>query len=429
MDKTNHNESRNVKRIYNYNIKYPFIKIKDSSTKDTKFFSRKMKKSDTIINNNIEQLLLTGFEGTEEDFKNIYFPKEQIKRHKFKKKSNITRSLTFFISPDFNSNSLKLHKMKKVFKNSDIQNKATNMKNLLNMYNQKNKKLKENEYKYEEKYQEIYKDKNGINITSKNANSTALDTYKNYTNKTNNKQSKYSSCEKSDKAKRIRKIRNLLNKKSKSLFDFENKSIQQSYQENNKISKIELEKNQNKQLYQATSTKNIKSRTKSREKDETQNIYDINQVFKKYLLKNIEDNKLRKVLDPLQSGFKSNLKEVQKFIGNSRENIWMKRSTANLISFGASFQLMPDDVFYRNHKRILGKYPDLEKDAQLLVLLRKPRDASIIRKLEKNQRKIRFICNDNDFIMRIINKKCRENKKMRASSDTFKNSENNKNKY
>ena len=59
-----------------------------------------------------------------------------------------------------------------------------------------------------------------------------------------------------------------MNKKSKSLFDFENRSIQQSYQENNKISKIELEKNQNKQLYQATSTKNIKSRTKSREKDE-----------------------------------------------------------------------------------------------------------------------------------------------------------------
>ena len=84
-------------------------------------------------------------------------------------------------------------------------------------------------------------------------------------------------------------------------------------------------------------------------------------------------------MDPLQSGFKSNLKEVQKFIGNSRENIWMKRSTANLISFGASFQLMPDDVFYRNHKRILSKYPDLEKEAQLLVLLRKPRDASIIR--------------------------------------------------
>ena len=85
MDKSNHDESRNVKRIYNYNIKYPFIKIKDSSTKDTTFFSRKMKKSNTIINNNIEQLLLTGFEGTEEDFKNIYFPKEQIKRQKVQK--------------------------------------------------------------------------------------------------------------------------------------------------------------------------------------------------------------------------------------------------------------------------------------------------------------------------------------------------------
>ena len=142
-----------------------------------------------------------------------------------------------------------------------------------------------------------------------------------------------------------------------------------------------------------------------------------------------DQTKLKKVLDPLQRAFKSNLKEVQKFIGNNRENIWMKKSTANLISFGNAFQLMADDIFYRDHKRIIGKYPELEKEAEILVPLNKVRDNSIIKKLEKNERKIRFICNDNDALMRGINRMYLENKMMKSKSQTsinFRNEKKNK---
>ena len=104
----------------------------------------------------------------------------------------------------------------------------------------------------------------------------------------------------------------------------------------------------------------------------------------------------------------------------------MKKSTANLISFGNAFQLMPDDIFYRNHKRIIGKYPELEKEAEILVPLNKVRDRSIIQKMEKNERKIRFICNDNDLLMRGINRMYLENKMMRSKSQTSINFRNEK---
>ena len=171
---------------------------------------------------------------------------------------------------------------------------------------------------------------------------------------------------------------------------------------------------------------NNKSKSSKNENDE-KIIHDVNKVFNKFLKKKKDDQtKLKKVLDPLQRAFKSNLKEVQKFIGNSRENIWMKKSTANLISFGNAFQLMPDDIFYRNHKRIIGKYPELEKEAEILVPLNKVRDRSIIQKMEKNERKIRFICNDNDLLMRGINRMYLENKMMRSKSQTSINFRNEK---
>ena len=118
--------------------------------------------------------------------------------------------------------------------------------------------------------------------------------------------------------------------------------------------------------------------------------------------------KLRKVFDPLQTAFKSNLREIQKFTGEDRKNVWMKRSTANLISFGKAFQSISDDIFYKNHKDIIRKYPEIQKQANILVLSNKIRDNSILKKLEKNEKKIRFISNDNDAIMKEIKNMYRE---------------------
>ena len=115
---------------------------------------------------------------------------------------------------------------------------------------------------------------------------------------------------------------------------------------------------------------------------------------------------MKKILDPLGNGYNCDLKEISKYDGIKKQNIWMKRSTANLVSFGRSFLIMADDNFYKEHKRIIGIYPGLEKEANILVPLDKTKgDDKIINKMEQNERKIRFIINDTDSLMKTIKSK------------------------
>ena len=421
----------------NYNIKYPFVKMKEGFSNKNVFLYGKLKRSDKVIHNQVDQLLLSGFEGTEEDFKSIYYRNEPVKKVKLKTKFKLNRNL--MINHDFLSNSIKFSKIKgfvRSDKNKNHSHFKRILQNSLKNYRYKKEREKEDELKYEEKYKEIFKDKSTLYLGTK-SNSSIIDTYKNSTNKTHGFPGKNSSLDnkkyKEEKMRRIKKIRNILNQKSNSILGLESQSIQNENRKSTKIPLIKLENgtisndnNNNKLMYKTVFFKDNKSKSKSSKSENDEKIiHDINKVFKKFLKKKKEDQtKLKKVLDPLQKGFKSNLKEVQKFVGNNRENIWMKKSTANLISFGNAFQLMDDDIFYRHHKRIIGKYPELEKEAQLLVPLNKARDNSIIEKLEKNERKIRFICNDSEALLRGINQRCLEHKMMRSKSEAlikFKN--------
>ena len=63
--------------------------------------------------------------------------------------------------------------------------------------------------------------------------------------------------------------------------------------------------------------------------------------------------------------------------GKHRQNIWIKKSTANIISYGNSFQIMADEDFYKDHKRIIGVYPNIEREANILVFENKVRDGGL----------------------------------------------------
>ena len=400
------NLSRNNKKKYDYNIKYPFIKMKIGNYKDSSYFSRKIKNSNKIINNQIGQLLYTGFQGTDEDFKNIYAKKDQIKNSKnWRAKLKINRSLMLnhgYISKSMN------------FDDNNYKNKNSKMINILNKL-----KKKEND---EKNIIETNKDKT-IYLPSKNVSSIFIDTYKNNTNKTHSLYGRNSSTEIQNKIKRIKKIRHILNEKSEEILAFENYTFQDSKLKNdtsyNNLPNINLETNNKTIMTKSTNTKNIKSN--SCKNTEEKITYNINYIFRKYLKEKKDDTKkLKKILDPLRSGFKSNFREMQKFIGNNRQNVWMKKSTANLISFGTAFQLMADDMFYKNQKSIIGKYPELEKEAHISVPLSKIKDNThIINKLKKNERKIRFIVNDNDALLKEINKMNIEHKLMKSQSLFF----------
>ena len=78
------------------------------------------------------------------------------------------------------------------------------------------------------------------------------------------------------------------------------------------------------------------------------------------------------------------------------------------MSFGKSFQSLDDDLFYRECKRIISKYPLLEKDANIPVPFQKKDD--IIKKfykikLKKNSRLIKDLNYNNKRLVYEIQKK------------------------
>ena len=146
----------------------------------------------------------------------------------------------------------------------------------------------------------------------------------------------------------------------------------------------------------------------------------LQKIFKKYFEKKTDLKKLKQILDPLRSGFKTNLKEIYQYEGRNKQVIFIKKSTANIISFGNSFQLISDDNFYKDHKRIISVYPNIEKEANILVIEKKERKDNLIEKLENNERKIRFIVNDNDALLRVIKSKSLNPSKSQSSFHRIK---------
>lgn len=131
----------------------------------------------------------------------------------------------------------------------------------------------------------------------------------------------------------------------------------------------------------------------------------IKRRFKK-LFQNIFKNKkfsnekldTRTILDPLEKITGGGYKEVK--LDNNINNkigqrIWIKKSTANIVSYGKSFQKISDDIFYKERKRIIGIYPKIEKEADLFIPHRKIEKRNpLINRIKNNVDKINnvFLC-------------------------------------
>ena len=406
MSSINEGLSNFVQKKYNDNFKYPFIKIKTNLAKDNKYFIRKLKNSGQIIENNIDTLLYSGFEGTKEDFLRIYGKKDPNKKY------NILRSKAKFrnaiiLHPNFMSNSIKMKKIKDYNNSAKNNKKKTGMLSILNIYKLKNKTRKENISGDEEQSLENSQNKIWYHTKAKNDSRS---------NKAHSINEWNNSSENKNKFKKIKKMYKILNSKSNEILAIGNNTFEQQKQNKKLIPNIKLGKGNNNYMPKKSIYKKFLSN--SCKNDDKKTIQDINNIFNKYLPKQKTDNeKLRKVLDPLKTLFKSNLREVKGIKGNDHENIFMKRSTANLLSFGKTFQLIPDDVFIKVHKSILRKYPEIQKDANIMVPTNNERDNSIIKKLQSNQKKIRLICNDNDALIRGIKNMYKEYHLVKSSSN------------
>ena len=423
MNSTRVHFSRNNKSYRNKTAaKYelPFIKVTLTGRKnETTQILRKVKNSKRLINKQIDKLLFTGFNGSLEDFYKVYGRKGSLKIKKPKIKAKLGSALLF--QSDVLQGPLKLTKTKEFNFMSKNKEKAFNMRTLLNEYNNKKNKFKFN-FNLEKNKNNNIKNKSALNINIKNISKCNIDipkdNFSNYTNLYNKEYIINKQKENLQKLLKINKIRRILRLKSRNIFKENNKSLQKSaFQENsikeseikNDLIKIEENKSKESKNQKFDNSQNINSiyNRKYIDNNKSKSSKNIKRIFRKYIEKKNEkdSSKLKNILDSLRTGFKSDLKEVQKFEGKDKINIWMKRSTANIISYGNSFQIMADVDFYKDHKRIIGVYPNIEREANILVFENKSRDERIIDKLKCNERKIRYIVNDTDELLKKIKSK------------------------
>ena len=98
---------------------------------------------------------------------------------------------------------------------------------------------------------------------------------------------------------------------------------------------------------------------------------------------------IKKIFDKKDNVLDKPLKQIKVKENKKNKMIWIKKSTANLISFGQVSQCMNDEEFYRERKRIIRNYLAFEKDADLYV--KKPENEKNCYRSEvgyKNMRKI-----------------------------------------
>ena len=125
----------------------------------------------------------------------------------------------------------------------------------------------------------------------------------------------------------------------------------------------------------------------------------------------IENDKInyQELFEPIKELLNKPLKQIK--VNNEKNNIkqiWMKRSTANLLSFGQVSQNMHDDVFYKERKRIVESYPKYEKEANIVVKEKKKNFNESIIKLNIFSKKVDNIINMNKTLMKNICFKMKE---------------------
>lgn len=372
--------------------------------------SKKVKNASSLISSQTNKLLFKGFEGSEEDFLKCYQKKDNVKFrrissikhrkiHNFLIKEGFT-TIRLTKTKEFNlSNSRKEKILEQIRQNNQIQSHSPNNKiqtrnnsalyNLLsdNSVGKSNKLNKSNsivENKRRNKSQ-------GLNIKSLFNKTNYLkinmgNTYYCYdkNSKRRNKNKKLKN--RSQSLKELTILKNTLNETSNNASNIKNK-----------LKKFIIK---NKKTFQGfNSTKN-----------KTHSI----PFFQN---KKSDEGNLKEILD--FSGKKPKKKEmklIKNDIGLDTENIWMKKSTANLILFGKSFLHLDDNLFYRERKRILADYPKLEKEAEIndADIFQKREAKRIIRlqklRFDRSNRKIEDLNKMTNLIVKKINEKIKEMK-------------------
>ena len=402
-------------------ISLPFLKVNIEKISDLNNISKNLENSKTLINSQTDKLLIAGFEGDEDDFKQCYKKYEPIK---LKKITNVKqKKLNKLLVKDDYLGPIKLTKIKEF--NLTLREKNKLLEKINHFQSLKSNK----------KFNRYYKINKSVINNILNNNNTSK-----FNNNSNNNIS--SSLNGNNYVYNISSSTNNIFNNS-TTYNFYNNSLNSLkgsyfFYKNNSQNKS--------QRYKRNASFNQKNFITLRDilTNTSHNISDINEKLKKYIQKNKDiytisfsenrnikpkkikiNNKNKKstlfdVLDSIKKSDKDQiLKQIKKDDGQNSQNIWIKKSTANLFSFGKAFLYLADDLFYREHKRIVAKYPDLEKDADLPVLEKDNND--LLKKMhklkmEQNSRLIKDLNYNNKILVNLLNKRMEKSKMEEKSS-------------
>ena len=358
----------------------PFIKMSLKYNKKNNI-SKKMDKSLIYLSRETELLVLgNNYLSEKQPNKNIYKTAENIEStkeedidivyYKNKKKDNIKKTDKNVIKKITrthlnNSKDYLSQRLNKIILREKNKNKITNISSINSnstiINNLSTKRYSNNTYRRSD------------NTTEKNTIRSLLLKNKNEESSDRHLFEKVLSSKKikNNAYKNISKLSSLLDDTSKKYIIL-NMKLKNYSQENKNIKKSIFDKS----LKQSKSQENIELKK-------------IN--FKKIFDK--KDNILDKPMKPIKDTRKNKM-------------IWIKKSTANLITFGKVSQMMTDEQFYKERKRIIGNYLNYEKEADLYVKKKENEKNSFRSKRGiKNLRKIDELLAQNQELLKNILKK------------------------
>ena len=371
---------RKIYKSKSSRILLPFLKMNPDKLTDFYPLEKKLENSKHKINDETDLLLITGFEGDEEDFNRCYKRHKQAKLNKILKQKNYDIN-KLLVKDDFYG-PIKLTKIKEFNFTKKNYNNLKIIKNMSssNFYSKSNSNILNN---------------NSIANTNNNQmnNSSCIRGGYFFLNKSTISGDPYYK----EKVKNINKlisIRNMLKSTTKNL-DLINTKLKKFSKNKSKIydigTNLENKKNISEKMRIIKEKMNLKKNYKKlfdaiKEEDDT---------------KKNSGRELSDVLGPLKKGGNSILKQIKKDEGFNSQNVWMKKSTANIVIFGKAFQSLEDETFYRQRKRILERYPQIEKEADLPVPVEnKVADHKNIYKIVSNSRKINDMFYNNEVLLK-----------------------------
>ena len=388
----------------------PFLHFDLEKNRKFPNISKKVKNASSLINSQTDNLLIRGFEGSEEDFHKYYHENRPIKFKKIASikerrrnsviKKDASSGIKLTITKEFNLSNNKTNKIlehikqNKLSKSSSQYIKLKKRDNLL-FYNllSDNSERKTKQFNSSNSIHEKNKSnftgrinmKNKLNYRNPLKINTLYFYNKNSENRNNNSQKLLN---RSQSFKAFTNLTNILNETSNNVSEI-----------NNQLKKYMIEDKLTFQGFNSTKNKTIS-----------------NHFFRNKVKE--DRRELKKIFD--FSNNKSNkkgLKSIKNDIGLDTQNIWMKRSTANLILFGKIFLHLDDDIFYQEKKKILEDYPQLEKDADIDITEKfKKYDAKKLIRLQKirfdkSNLKIKILNNMTNSIIKNLKKKLKNLKR------------------